>query len=365
MVSSTGEIVSCDIEVVNIPLRDPFVIAAGRSEEYTGVLLTITDANGLKGIGEASPSKRVTGEDVDSVVTVIRDRGWPILQGQDIGREFGHLLTAVYEELSEWPAALCAIDTALHDLYTRWHGISIVDLYGRVRDSIATSITLSIGSVEATLESAAMAIEHYGSRELKVKIGLEPERDIAIIRALREAYGNDIGLRADANTGYTLRRAIRVLKAIERYDVEFIEEPLPVGDIEGLRELRRKTSVPIMADESVKGPKDALAIVQRGLYDMINIKLMKCGGLRSAFTVAEIARAGGMECQVGCMIETPVGITAGTALALTSPAVGYADLDGFTFMPPSELERFNGGAKIKVGKIWIEDGLGLGVTLNS
>lgn len=362
-----GLIESLEVFACRFELKDPFVIAPSSTTEYNGVIIKIKDSEGDIGVGEASPSKRVTGESVSRVKHILSGAINDLIIGRDIVSEFAILVNELHDKLTySYPSALCAINTALYDLYSRKLGISVGKLTGLMRPRIATSITLSIGDVKETLQYAQRAVETYGARELKVKIGQDPDRDISVIKALYEAFGNDIGIRADANTGYNVSRAIKVLKAIERYEVEFVEEPLAVGDIEGLIEVKRHTELPIMADESIKTPKDAIGLVKLGVYDMFNIKLMKCGGITGALSIATIAKAADIKCQIGCMIETPIGITAGVIVALSSRTIEYADLDGYTFMRPRDLRCFSGGAKIKDGYIYLEDASskGLGISID-
>ncbi len=346
-----SKIESIQIKEITIPLRTRFKIATGSTDQYRGVIVSLTTDDGVVGLGESAPSPRVTGEDCKGVTETIEKELFILVKGIDI-RDLHEILKDLAPHAEQTPAATAAMDIALHDCYGRTVGTSITEHYGKVKRRIATSITLVIGSVDETVASAAAAVHEYGARELKIKIGADIEADIKRIAALRDQFDDNIGIRVDANTGYTVNRAVKALGAMERYDIRFVEEPLTPGDIEGYKELRKHIDIPIMADEAAKSPRDASELAALGIYDMFNIKLMKCGGIASALKIAGIAGENDMKCQVGCMIETAVGITAGTVVALCSPSVKFADLDGYTFLTSHPfLDGLEGGAKIEDGCI--------------
>jgi len=161
---------------------------------------------------------------------------------------------------------------------------------------------------------------------------VDSDEDVARIRALRDAFGDEIKISGDANEGYSVDQAIFTLNQMDRYNLEFVEQPVPAYDIMGLKDVRDAVEVPIMADEAAQSVEDVKNILQHEAADMINIKLMKCGGLRNAVKITDLTQNEGMVCQLGCMIETGVAITAGTHIALALQNIRYADLDGHTFL---------------------------------
>ena len=308
------------------------------------------------GWGEASPSRRVTGETPGAVEAELT-RASEKLRGLNPLES-----AAALERAARWirgPSALAALDIALHDLKGKYYGAPVRHLLGGQRTKLETSVTLSIGDEEETLRRAAELVRK-GFRILKLKLGRDPEGDIARVRALRECLGGGVRLRVDANQGYTVSQALRVLRAIQRYDVEFCEQPVPAGNLRALARVRRGSPVPVMADESVRTPAELLRLIEARAADMVNLKLMKSGGLRRTLQMARICEAAGMPCQLGCMIETRLGITAATHLALADSGIIYADLDGHLELASDPCE---GGVRTVRGENSVSPLPGLGVRI--
>jgi o-succinylbenzoate synthase len=321
-----------DIKVhkINIPLNTPFKISDSTQTTYNGILLELITEDGTIGWGEAAPSERVTGETCKAVTAAIEDQIKSLVIGKPID-ELEQILTPVEKILSDKPSALCALDIALHDLKGKNANLPVKLLLGGYRENIPISFTVVIGTVDESVKSASEYIEK-GAKVLKVKLGVDPEEDIARIKALRDTFGYDIKITGDANQGYPVAMAIRTLSKLCRYELEFVEQPVDADDIIGLKEVHKSVDMPIMADEAACSVADVLNLVKQDAVDMINIKLMKCGGLRNAVKISNITEAAGIPCQIGCMIETGIGITAGTHLALALKNIKYADLDGHIFL---------------------------------
>ncbi len=314
------EIISLDWKILEIPLKKPFKIAFETMDTYRGVVVKLCTEE-FCGYGEAAPAPRITGDTVDSAVSALK-RFKPIVIGEDASA-IGRIMDSLNSSILGSPSAKAAIDFALFDILSQKAGVPLKNLLGGRRDRIETSLTVDIGNLEYTLEHARKLIDE-GAKILKVKIGLNPREDVERIRALRKM--TDVKIRVDGNQGYDLKTAIRVLREIERYEIEFAEQPIPASEVENLKILRESVEIPIVADESVHSSRDVLRLI--GKVDGINIKLMKSGGILEALRMASIARAAGMKIMVGCMIETQVGISAGTHFALGIGA-DYADLDGY------------------------------------
>ena len=318
------------VHSIKIPLKTPFIISAGAQRVYDGVILELKTEDGTTGWGEAAPSSRVTGETAQSVITALDETVKPMVIGKDI-EDIDDILDSVETALPTQPSACCALDIALHDLKAKAANIPVKDLFGNYRKEIPISFTVVIGSVEESIKSAEKYIE-LGAKVLKVKLGVDPDEDVDRIRALRQAFGDEIKITGDANEGYSVDQAIDTLNQIHRYNIEFVEQPVPAYDIMGLKDVRDAVEVPIMADEAAQSLEDVKNILQHEAADMINIKLMKCGGLRNAAKIAYLTENAGIPCQLGCMIETGVAITAGTHIAIALENMKYADLDGHTFL---------------------------------
>jgi L-alanine-DL-glutamate epimerase-like enolase superfamily enzyme len=222
-------------------------------------------------------------------------------------------------------AVRCAFDMLLYDLLGLWSGLPLYRLLGGYRDRIQTSITLGLDDVSATVEMAKKRAA-AGFRILKLKGGLDPELDVRRVRAVRRTLPN-LTMRLDAEQGYTIQSALDVARALEG-KLEFLEQPTPAGDLLALRQVTENSPVPILADESLRGPASALEITNQRAAHGISTKLASCGGLDCARQIDTIARAGHLSTMVGCMNEPALLIAAGLALALSSPNVRYGDLDG-------------------------------------
>lgn len=234
-------------------------------------------------------------------------------------------LAELVELASGSPAVLAAFDLLLHDLLGLWTGLPLYRLLGGYRDRIQTSITLSAAGVEESVRMAR-ARAGQGFRVIKLKGGLEPELDVRRVRAVHDALPKLV-LRLDAEQGYSLQQALDVARALEGV-LEFLEQPTPGDDLATLRRVTDLSPVPVLADESVRGPASALQIVQQRAAHGVCTKVAACGGLDCARRIDTIARAGGLSTMVGCLNEPALSIAAGLGLALSSPNVRYGDLDG-------------------------------------
>ena len=343
------EIVSMKWDVLEIPLRKPFKIAFETMDTYRGVIVKICTEE-YCGYGEAAPAPRITGDTVESTVAALK-RFKPLIIGRNPVK-IGKIMDDLNSSLLGTPSAKAAIDFALYDILAQKLEVPLKDILGGKKDKIETSLTVDIGDLNYTLQHARKLLD-AGAKVLKVKIGLNPDEDIERVRAIRKM--TDAKIRVDGNQGYSLKRAMKVLREIEKFEIEFAEQPIPASEIDNLKILRESVDIPIIADESVHKSLDVLRLI--GKVDGINIKLMKSGGIYEAMKMASIARAAGMKIMVGCMIETKVGITAGTHFALGIGA-DYADLDGYWDLTKQPYL----GVGYRDGYNYVPDKPGLGVT---
>ncbi len=221
--------------------------------------------------------------------------------------------------------ALCAYDLAFHDLLGLMAGMPLYRLLGGYRDRIQTSITIPIAPPDECVELARRRAS-LGFRVLKIKGGIDPDEDVQRVQAIHRALP-DHTLRLDADGGYSVECALEVARSLEGL-VEMLEQPTPPNDLIGLRQVKEFSPVPILADQSVKGPASALELAAHRCVDGLSIKLVSCGGLRCARQIDAIARVSRLTCMVSCLIEPALLISAGLSLALSSPNVAYCDLDG-------------------------------------
>jgi L-alanine-DL-glutamate epimerase-like enolase superfamily enzyme len=258
-------------------------------------------------------------------------------------------------------AAKAAIDIALYDIMGKDAGLPLYKLIGGERN--ACEIDLTIGIDEPTeMAETARKIAERGFAQIKIKGGENHRSDIEAVRLIRAAIGPSIRLKVDANQGWTVGDAIAAARAMAEYDVEAIEQPVRYWDIEGLAYVRAKSPVRVMADESCFTPEDALALIRRDAVDMLNIKLMKCGGLYRAMQISTIAAAAGIPCMLGCMMESPLSIAAGAALIAADSNFRYGDLD--SFLAIKDAGEISGGFEFDTPMIRLTDAPGHGAIVH-
>jgi len=346
------------IEVYTVSLRysEPFKIATGTSSESHNIIVKILTDYDVIGWGESSPSKRVTSETPQTVIKTL-DRIAPKLIGMCPLR-IEHDIELMDSVVEGNPAAKAAIDIALHDILGKTAKKPLFRIIGGYRTTVLTDITLSIKSSAEMAKDAAKAVKK-GFKALKIKVGINPTEDVERIKLIRQAVGEDIQLRIDANQGWTPRQAIETLNKIAKYNIQFAEQPVPAEDLQGLINVRKKSPVPIMADESVHSPEDALRLVKAEAVDLINIKLMKSGGILKARKIATVAEAAGVPCMIGCMGESGIGIAAGAHLAAAVKNIQYADLDSDILLRDKLVSK--GGTKVEGSMRIFPSQHGLGV----
>ena len=304
-------------ERVSLPLSDPFTIARGTQETAENVVVRVSDGE-HEGIGAAAPSAHY-GETVHTVEAVLPEL---LSVVEDVGDP--HALSRIERRMREVvrnnPAARCAVSIALHDLAAKRLDCPLYRYWGLDPEAtVSTSYTIGLDSTERMREKTTAAVD-AGHSILKVKLGTDRDREI--VEAVRE-MAPDASIRVDANEAWTPHEAIDRIEMLAAFDVEFVEQPVPAENLEGLRYVHERAVLPIAADESCVTLSDVPHIAGRA--DIANIKLMKCGGLREATRMIHASRAHGLAVMLGCMVESNAAIAAACHLA---PLLDYADLDG-------------------------------------
>ncbi len=257
-------------------------------------------------------------------------------------------------------SAKAAIDIALFDIKGKVMGQPLYKILGGYDNKIQTDMTIGIDTPENMAKEAKERVENDGFRILKIKAGINPDEDIKALQLIREAVGNDIRLRVDANQGYCVNDAVRVLKEFEKVGVEAVEQCLPHWNMNDARLIREKVGLKVMLDESIHSPMDAAKACKMDAADILNIKLMKCGGLYNALKINAIAEANDVRCMVGCMLETKIAIAAGASLVAAKKNITEADCDSFMYCvdPDNGME---GGFEINGDTFVLSDKPGLGI----
>jgi L-alanine-DL-glutamate epimerase-like enolase superfamily enzyme len=343
---------------VAMKLAVPYAIAYETVETATNVFLRIETNVGVTGFGCAAPDLPVTGETPEDVLEAIRTIGEETLKGTDPLRTI-KLIEMLRPHLAAKRSTLACIDMALHDILGKSAGMPLWKLLGGFRRSFPTSITIGILPLE---ETVARACEYVGRgfRSLKIKGGVSVDEDAERVLKVREAVGPKIELRFDANQGYTVEGSLRFVESARKAKLELIEQPTPKGEPDLLGHVTSRVALPIMADESLRTLRDAFRLARRDLVDMVNVKLMKVGGIGEALLINAVARAARLEVMVGCLDESALGIAAGLHFALARPNVAYCDLDGHLDLVDDPAD---GAVILKDGVLYPTDKPGLGFDL--
>ena len=343
---------------ISVPLRVPFKTALRTVSSVEDVIVEIHTDTGHVGYGEAPPTGAITGDTTGAIVGALKDHLIKTIVGRDVD-DFEDLMKAVQKCVVHNSSAKAAVDMALWDLYGQLYKIPVYKMLGGARKSIVTDITISVNAPEEMARDAVNAIER-GYDCLKVKVGVSPELDVARLSAIRAAVGNKPLLRIDANQAWSPKQAVRLLNQMQEkgLDIELVEQPVKGHDLEGLKYVTERSYVPVMADESVFSAEDAMKIMQMGAADLVNIKLMKCGGLYNALKIASAAEVFGVECMIGCMLEAKVSVNAAVHLACAKKIITKIDLDGPVLCSEDPIL---GGAVFNEREITVSDAPGLGI----
>ncbi|RJP33328.1 MAG: dipeptide epimerase [Phycisphaerales bacterium] len=311
---------------VEMRLAQPYTIAYETIASVTNVFLRIDTDSGLCGHGCAAPDQAITGETAETVLRDLRDTAAPLLSGQDALRTVW-LVDQLSDRLPGSPSARAAVDMALYDLMGNVCGLPLWKLLGGYRDRIRTSVTIGIMPLEDTVRHVLDRLQQ-GFTALKLKGGKDPAQDAERVLAVRAAVGEGIELRFDANQGYTVEQTLHFVDRCRSARLEILEQPTPKAMLEQLGSVTRQVAIAVMADESLMSQRDAFRLAKDDLADMINVKLMKVGGIFESQQINAVARAARLEVMVGCMDEAGLAIAAGLHFALSRKNVCYADLDG-------------------------------------
>jgi len=342
---------------LSIPLKTPFKTALRTVTHVEDVLVKIHTDTGNVGYGSAAPTPSITGDTRSSIKTAIEGPIKRELIGLSI-EHFEEVMVRLHTSVVKNTSAKAAVDIALYDLYGQLHHAAVHTLLGGYRKELITDLTISLNEPEEMVRDSLDAV-HQGFTTLKIKVGKDPEKDITRLQQIREKVGPDIHLRVDANQGWTPEEAVYVLQKIEEADIriELVEQPVKGDDLQGLKFVKDHVSIPVVADESAFSPQDVFNIIQMQAADLINIKLMKTGGIYNALTICAMAESAHMECMIGCMLESKISVTAAAHLAAAKRIITKCDLDAPILCREDPIE---GGALYHNDHIILSDEPGFG-----
>jgi L-alanine-DL-glutamate epimerase-like enolase superfamily enzyme len=249
---------------------------------------------------------------------------------------------------------------ALYDLSAKAAGLPLYRFLGGMPKEIITDITIGLSSSEDMALEAAR-LKEQGAHVLKIKLGENPQDDIARIRTIRQAAGFDIPIRIDANQGWSYESAVEILQGLEAYKIQFCEQPMRTYNDHLLPELRAQTIIPIMADESVYNRHDAERLCRADACDYINIKFSKSSGIHEALKIQELAAEYQVPCMIGGMLESRLALTAKVHFAYAAPNVKFYDMD--TCMIGHLEDPVNGGVRFDGYRISLKDAVGIGADI--
>ncbi|MFI8574346.1 dipeptide epimerase [Rossellomorea aquimaris] len=311
-----------------IPLHTPFKTALRTVEVAEGIVVKLTCDDGTVGWGEAPPTVVITGDSLSSIEWAIQQVIKPAIIGKSL-LSYEQLFQQLHSLLVRNSSAKAAVDMALYDCLSQHCNLPLYQFLGGYRHELETDYTVSVNSAKEMGEDAEAYVKQ-GFNVLKVKVGKDDiETDIKRIHEIRQRIGYDIKIRLDANQGWESKAAVKAIRKLEDLDlnIELVEQPVPAHDIEGLKRVTDGVDTLIMADESVFTPYQAFEVLKTRSADLINIKLMKAGGIYYAQKINDLAEVCGVECMVGSMIETRLGITAAAHFAASKKNVTRFDFD--------------------------------------
>ena len=345
--------------MLRVPLKTAFKTALRTVEQVEDIVVMVHTDTGHVGYGEAPATAVITGDTHGSIVDAIRHYISPRVVGEEVAN-LNRITRLIQGAMEKNSSAKAAVEIAVHDLWGQLYNAPLYKLLGGGDPAITTDITISVDTIDKMVADSMAAVER-GFDSLKIKVGKDIGVDIERTKAIHAAVEGRALLRLDANQGWTAKQAVYALQTLEEAGVklELVEQPVKARDLDGLRYVTQRVHTPIMADESVFGPTEVIDLIRLRAADIINIKLMKTGGLSNAIKIADICALHQVECMIGCMLETSISVAAAVHLAVAkADVITKVDLDG-----PS-LCRFDpveGGVLFNESEISISDAPGLGI----
>jgi L-alanine-DL-glutamate epimerase-like enolase superfamily enzyme len=346
------KIVTIETEIKKIPLKTPFITALRRVENVEFVRVTFTCTNGLVGIGEAPATKAITGEGIEEILESINSvKRFLNNFNPSTALEILHDCRSAKHSIKKiGSSAKAALDMALHSLIAQSQNIPMYHYLGAESAIILqTDITISLNEMPVMVEDAKRAFSD-GMQILKIKLGSDITHAIEVTKNIAKELP-EAKLIIDANQAWNVDDSLRFIDALKDVQIELIEQPVTAKDLDGLKKITAYSNIPILADEAVFTLEDAQKVVETKSADMINIKLMKCGGVTKAIEILQFCRTNGVKCMLGSMLEGPFSINIALHLAMAySDVIKYIDLDSpLLYKEPSdELEFVFDGCEISL-----------------
>ena len=344
---------------IKVPLITPFKTALRTVDAVEDIVVIIETDTGNLGYGEAPPTSVITGDTLGSIKEAIEYSIKPKLLGVDI-ENLNYICNTVQSSLVNNLSAKAAIEIAVYDLWSQMLNLPLYKALGGGESKLTTDVTISVDYIDKMVADAVSAVDQ-GYETLKIKVGKDIGLDIERVKAIHGAIDGRALMRLDANQGWTAKQTVQAIHEIEDAGIrlELVEQPVKGDDIDGLKYIYDRVNTPIMADESTFGPKQVIELIQKQAADIINIKLMKTGGISKAIQIADIAANYNVECMMGCMLESSISVSAAAHVAAAkSSSIKKVDLDGPVLC---QYPSIKGGVLFDKSDITLNETPGLGV----
>ncbi|MCJ7591733.1 MAG: dipeptide epimerase [Woeseiaceae bacterium] len=353
------KITGFELGKLRIPLKMPFKTALRTVDYMEDVVIVLETDTGHKGFGSAPATAVITGETHGSIIEAIRTIILPAIKNEDI-QNLNHVVDLIQGSMYKNFSAKAAVEIAVYDLFAQSLGAPLYKILGGGEPVLSTDLTISVDYIDKMVQDAIDAADR-GFEALKIKVGKDMRVDIERVKAIYAAVSDRALIRLDANQGWTPKQTVTALRELESsgVEIEFIEQPVRGNDVEGMKYVTERVTTAVMADESSFGPREVIDLIQMRGADIINIKLMKTGGISNAIKIADIAALYDVDCMMGCMLETAIGVSAAAHVAVAkASSITRVDLDAPLL---ATINPVVGGVSFDGSEISISDAPGLGI----
>src|SRR5918994_4347575 len=345
--------------MLRVPLKTPFKTALRTVDTIEDIIVCVHTDTGNIGYGEAPATAVITGETHGSIVEAIRKFIAPRLIGEEIAN-LNRITQLIQGALEKNSSAKAAVEIAVYDLFGQLYEAPLYKMLGGGDPVITTDITIGVDYIDKMVADSVAAVER-GFESLKIKVGKDIGVDIERVKAIYAAVQDRALLRLDVNQGWTAKQAVHALQTLEDAGVrlELVEQPVKALDLGGMKYVTERVHTPIMAEEKGFGPTEVIELIRMRAADIINIKLMKTGGISNALHIADIAAMYNVECMIGCMLESSISVAAAVHVAVAkADVITKVDLDGPSLCVFNPVD---GGVIFNEAEISITDAPGLGI----
>ncbi|MBN2259157.1 MAG: dipeptide epimerase [Clostridiales bacterium] len=352
------KIINYSIEIVNIPLLKPFITSLRRVDSVEGIILKIETDEGIFGLGSAAPTKVITGDTKESIIESIHIILKEIMN-KDLNA-YNEVFLSINHSLIGNTSGKAAVDMAIYDLLSKKQKMPLYQYLGGQKKNLQTDMTISMNEIDLMIKDSLDAYES-GFRSLKIKLGDDINKDFQRMEGIFKKLGNHLNYRLDANQGWSPKDSVKIIKEFESMGINMtlVEQPVYYKDLEGMKFVTERVNTAILADESVFSLSEAVKIIDMRAADMINIKLMKTGGIYNAIGIARYAEEKKIDCMIGSMMESPISIHAAINFGMAFNQIKLFDLD-----VPSMYKKIDFNTEYSYGAlIKPSNEVGLGISL--